>query len=276
MSAPTNQVIDPSAPAAAPAAAAAEAPKKTRVMIGLPGDSFSQAFLISWTQALHVLIASNRYELIVCPGKSSFVTFARMQTLGLDVRRGKNQKPFNGADYDVYVTIDSDVVFSASQLIELIECTKLHPVVSGTYMMADQQHLAVVRDWSREYFKKNGTFEFLKPSDFEADMKEFMEELESRKKLEEEKKELPAISQPKFMKVSYAGMGFFACRKEVLDSMEYPYFNHELQRIRGDDGIEMVDQCSEDVAFCLNIAKSGFDVMVNTRLRVGHNKSIII
>jgi hypothetical protein len=274
MSAPTNQVIDPSAPAAA--APAAEAPKKTRVMIGLPGDSFSQAFLISWTQALHVLIASNRYELIVCPGKSSFVTFARMQTLGLDVRRGKNQKPFNGAEYDVYVTIDSDVVFSASQLIELIECTKLHPVVSGTYMMADQQHLCVVQEWSKSYFAKHGTFQFLKPSDFEADMKEFMEELESRKKLEEEKKELPPISQPKFKSVVYTGLGFTAMRKEVLDALQYPYFFRDLQRIRGEDGIDMVDQCSEDVALFLNIADAGFDVMVNTRLRVGHEKKIII
>jgi hypothetical protein len=59
----------------------------------------SQAFLLSWTQALHVLISSNRYDIIVSPGKSSFVSFARMQTLGLDVRRGKAQKPFNGEKY---------------------------------------------------------------------------------------------------------------------------------------------------------------------------------
>lgn len=243
-------------------------------MIGLPGDSFSQAFLISWTQALHVLIATGRYEMIVCPGKSSFVTFARMQTLGLDVRRGKNQKPFNGAEYDVYVTLDSDMVFSPSQLIELIECTQLHPVVSGMYLMADQQHLACVKDWDKAYFAKNGTFPFLTPKEFEADQKAFLEEIESRKKLEE--KELPPLSEPKFMKVSYNGMGFFACRKEVLDAMQYPYFNRELQRIRGDNGIEMVDQCSEDVAFCLNVQEAGFEIFVNTRLRVGHEKKMII
>ena len=280
MSAPANEIIDPSASSAAAAAsgasAAAEQPKKTRVMIGLPGDSFNQAFLISWTQALHVMIASNRYDIVVCPGKSSFVTFARMHTLGLDVRRGKNQKPFNGAEYDVYVTIDSDIVFSPSQLIELIESTKLHPVVSGTYLMADQQHLAVVKEWDKTYFAKNGTFAFLTPKDFEADQKEFLEELENRKKLEEEKKELPPISEPKFMKTVYNGMGFFACRKEVLDAMQYPYFNRDLQRIRGENGIEMVDQCSEDVAFCLNIQDCGYDIFTNTRLRVGHAKNIII
>ena len=267
----SNEIIDPTA-----SAAAANTDKKTRVIIGLPGDHFSQAFMLSWTQALHILIASNRYDIIVSPGKSSFVTFARMQTLGLDVRRGKNQKPFNGQEYDVFVTLDSDVVFSASQLIELIETTKIHPVVSGYYMMADNKHFAVVKDWDKEYFSKNGTFPFLEPKDVEEDIRAFAKELEERRAAEEKKEEVKPISEPKFTKVSYAGLGFFACRKEVLDSLSYPYFNRELQRIRSSDGVEMVDQCSEDVAFCKNVEDAGYDIWLNTRLRVGHEKPIIL
>ena len=250
--------------------------KKTRVIVGLPGDHFSQAFLLSWTQTIHMLISSNKYELIISPGKSSFVPFARMQTLGLDVRRGKNQKPFNGDAYDVFISLDSDVVFSPAQIIELIECTKLHPVVAGYYMMANNKHFAVVRDWNKDYFAKNGTFQFLEPKDTEEQMKAFMKVMEERKKADEAKKELPPIPDPEFMKVSYAGMGFFACRKEVLDGLSYPYFNRDLQKIRGKDGLEMVDMCSEDVAFCKNIEDAGFDIMLNTRLRVGHEKSVIL
>ena len=41
-----------------------------------------------------------------------------MQTLGLDVLRGVQQKPFNNLDFDVWVTIDSDVIFSPQQLID--------------------------------------------------------------------------------------------------------------------------------------------------------------
>ena len=261
----SNEVVTPSEPQ-----------KKSRVIIGLPGDHFSQSFLISWTQALHVLISSNRYDIIISPGKSSFVSFARMQTLGLDVRRGKTQKPFNGEKYDVFVSIDSDVVFSASQLIELIECTKLHPVVSGYYMMSNNKQFAVVKDWNKDYFVKNGTFQFLEPKDTEEAIKKFSNELEERRANEEAKKEVNPLSEPDFMKVSYAGMGFFACRKDVLDDLSYPYFNRELQRIRGKDGIEMVDMCSEDVAFCKNIEDAGYDIMLNTRLRVGHEKSVIL
>ena len=280
--APVNEVVAPEAPLAQPLAQQsqplAQQPqeKKTRVIIGLPGDHFSQAFLLSWTQTLHTLWQTNRYDIVVSPGKSSFVPFARMHTLGLDVRRGKNQKPFNGEAYDVFVTLDSDVVFSAQQLIELIECTKVHPVVAGYYMMANNKQFAVVRDWNKAHFAEHGTFPFLEPKDVEAQVKTFLDAMNERKKAEEAKEEPKPLPEPEFMKVSYAGLGFFACKKEVLDSLQYPYFNRELQRLRGKDGLELVDMCGEDVAFCKNIEDAGYDIMLNTRLRVGHEKSVIL
>jgi hypothetical protein len=250
--------------------------KKLKVIIGLPGDHFTQAFLLAWTNTIYTLMQSNRYEIKISPGKSSFVSFARMQTLGLDVLRGKNQKAFHKEDYDVFVSIDSDVVYSPIQLIELIECTKMHPVVSGYYMMQNNKDFAVVKDWNKSYFAENGTFKFLGPKDVEEDMKKFNEELQERKKAEEEKKEPGPLSTPTFMKVSYVGLGFFACRKEVLEELSYPFFNRDLQRMRGKDGVELVDMCSEDVAFCKNIEDAGFDIMLNTRLRVGHEKNVIL
>ena len=269
----TNPVMSS---ASASASASSVADSKKKVIIGLPGDRFSQAFLLSWTETLVALLNSGRYEIIVSPGKSSFVSFARMQTLGLDVLRGKSQKPFNGADYDVFVSIDSDVVFSPVQLMELIECTVAHPVVSGYYMMANNKHFAVVKDWNKSYFAENGTFAFMTPKDVEEDIKEFGSELEERKKAMDAKEQPKPLSSPKFVKASYVGMGFFACRKDVLDALSYPYFNRELQRIRGKDGVELVDMCSEDVAFCKNIEDAGFDIMLNTRLRVGHEKSVVL
>jgi len=274
-----NQIITPElalAPAQAPAPAPAPAQKKLRVIVGLPGDHFSQAFLLSWTQAIYTIWNTNKYDIVVSPGKSSFVPFARMHTLGLSVLRGKNQKAFNGEDYDVFVSIDSDVVFTAAQLIELIECTKVHPVVSGYYMMANNKQFAVVRDWSKSHFAEHGTFQFLEPKDVEVQVKRFVEALEERKKAEENKEEVKPLPEPEFQKVSYAGMGFFACTKVVLDSLQYPFFNRELQKMRGKDGAELVDMCSEDVAFCKNIEDAGFDIMLNTRLRVGHEKSVVL
>ena len=276
---PQNTVVTPTPSESTQGAStqsSSQQEKKLKVIIGLPGDHFTQAFLLSWTNTIYTLMQSNRYEIKISPGKSSFVSFARMQTLGLDVLRGKNQKAFHKEDYDVFVSIDSDVVYSPIQLIELIECTKVHPVVSGYYMMQNNKDFAVVKDWNKSYFAENGTFKFLGPKDVEEDMKKFNEELQERKKAEEEKKELGPLSTPTFLKVSYVGLGFFACRKEVLEELSYPFFNRDLQRMRGKDGVELVDMCSEDVAFCKNIEDAGFDIMLNTRLRVGHEKNVIL
>ena len=78
------------------------------------------------------------------------------------------------------------------------------------------------------------------------------------------------------MEVSYVGMGFFAVRKEVLNTLKYPFFDGELQRIQKDDGTELADLSSEDVNFCKNLQAAGHTVYVNVDLRVGHEKPIII
>ena len=232
-----------------------ELPKKKKVVIGIPGDNFSSKFLVAWTSALNVLWETQKYDLVISPGVSSFVTFARMQTLGLDVLRGIQQKPFNNLDFDVWVTIDSDILFTPQQLIDLIEATELHPVVSGMYRMSNLTQYAIVKEWNTDFFLKNGTFEFITP--------EFVEKWKQETNL-------------KFMPVNYTGMGFFAMRREVLKRMNYPYFNAEIQEIISDDGLIIRDMCSEDVAFCKNIQKLGIPIVINTDLRVGHNKLISI
>lgn len=228
---------------------------KKRVIVGIPGSSFSSQFLLAWTRAMYVLWESNRYDIVVAPGVSSFVSFARMKTLGLDVLRGKDQKPFNGMQYDVYVTLDSDVVFTPEQIIELIDSTDKVPVVAGMYMMADCKHFAVVKDWDTKYFAENGTFKFLTVDDVQ---------------------ELQKDTDAKFVPVSYAGMGFMAIRKEVMDTLKYPYFHTDLQTIEGPDGVQLVDMCSEDVSLCKNIQAAGFTVYLHSGLRVGHVKELVI
>ena len=233
-----------------------EKPKKKRVIIALPGSHFSNNFLLCWTQALYVLWEQG-YNVVVSPATSSYVTFCRMKTLGLDVLRGPTQKPFNGElDYDVFVSIDSDIVFSPAMLLELIETTDLQPVVSGYYMMADGKNLAVVKDWDISYFAQNGIFKFLTPSDIESWKTDNVDQ--------------------RFMEVSYSGMGFFACRREVLESLSYPYFDAPLQTIPMPDGTQLVDICSEDVAFAKNIQANGYKINMHIGLRVGHEKNVIL
>lgn len=263
-----------------------------RVIIGLPGSTFSNNFLVSWTQSLYYLW-ENGYQVVVSPATSSHVTFARMKTLGLNVLRGEDQKAFNGeVEYDVFVSLDSDMVFTPTMLVELIESTTTRPVVSGYYLMEDGKNLAVVKEWSDEYFAKNGTFKFLTLEDVDAWLKDKAntEDVEvevevdvdvpnedgSTSKQKEKRKETRRKLTNKFMEVSYAGMGFFACRKEVLDSLKYPFFDAPLQRIKGPDGKTLVDVCSEDVAFAKNLRSAGYTVQLHMGLRVGHEKSVVL
>jgi len=221
-----------------------------KLIFALPGREFSGRFLAAWTETFTTLMREG-HQVMLVNEYSSFVSFSRMKTLGLDVLRGKDQKPFGGqVDYDLWITIDSDIVFRPEQVLELIENSKEHPVVSGLYRMADLQHFAYVQTWDEDYFKKHGSFKFLRPEDI--------------------------VGAPKFKKVSYNGMGFMAVRKGVIESLTYPYFSYPLQQMTTDDGTILEDMCSEDVAFCKNLKDAGYDVVINTQLVVGHEKMLVI
>lgn len=220
------------------------------VIIALPGSHFSGAFLMNLTETVMVLTRKG-YKVRLTNEYSSFVPFSRMKTLGLDVLRGSDQKPYGGEiEYDVWLTIDSDIIFTPDQVMQLIEDTDTHPVVSGFYMMQDMKHFACVKDWNLDYFKKMGTFEFL---DLDA-MKD----------------------APQYLPVAYNGLGFFACHRGVIEKLKYPYFSYPLIEIEAEDGKMLKDMCSEDVAFCKNITDAGFEIMINTSLRVGHEKTLVI
>lgn len=221
-----------------------------KIIIAFPGREYSGLFLINWSTTLMQLIKLG-YTVTVVNEYSSFVTFSRMKTLGLNVLRGHDQKPFNGEkDYDIWITIDSDIYFTFEHIIELIKDTDTYPVVSGLYRMSDLKHYAVVEKWDIEHFKKHGTFKFLSVSDIDKDKK--------------------------YIQVSYSGMGFFACRREVLEKLQYPYFSYPLIEMEAENGKMLKDVCSEDVAFCKNLTDAGYEIIVNTSLRVGHEKTLVI
>ena len=225
---------------------------KKKVVIGLPGNNFSSKFLVSWTSSLNTLWEMNKYDIVVSPGVSSYVSFARMQTLGLSNLRGIDQKAFDGMHFDVFVTIDSDIVFTAQNLIDLIEATEEKDVVAGYYRMSDLKNLVIVKDWDINHLKKTGSFKYLQ----QEDMEEYKEH--------------------KYLKVAYCGMGFMALTKNAIDSLSYPYFHTDLQEFKGTDGKLIREMCSEDVSFCRNLKKEGFEINILPKLRVGHEKALII
>jgi len=189
--------------------------------------------------------ANKGHQVMISQQYSSVVHFARAKCLGGDVLKGKDQKPFQGQmDYDVMMWIDSDIVFKPEDLFSLLESP--HDVTAGVYMMEDLQNLATVKEWNKEYFEKKGTFKFLRPDDI--------------------------IGAPQYMQVAYTGMGWMAIRKGVVEDLKYPWFHSDLEKVTDD----IIDMNSEDVTFCKALWEAGHPIHIDTKVRVGHQKKMII
>ncbi|MBN2407269.1 MAG: hypothetical protein JXJ19_06195 [Elusimicrobia bacterium] len=164
--------------------------------------------------------------------------------LGADVRRGENQKPFDGKiDYEYIMWIDSDIIFTPQQMIRLLSHDK--DIVSGVYMMDGGEYFAAVKDWDEKYFKKYGSFRFLTSEDIK--------------------------NSGNLLEVSYAGMGFMLVKKGVFESLTYPWFRPLEKRIG-----KITDFTMEDVSFCLRARDKGFKVYIDPRVRVGHDKKVVL
>ena len=215
-----------------------------KILFCMPGREYSREFLLCWSD-LMMQCANKGHQVMISQQYSSVVHFARAKCLGGDVLKGKDQKPFQGQmDYDVMMWIDSDIVFKPEDLFSLLESP--HDVTAGVYMMEDLQNLATVKEWNKEYFEKKGTFKFLRPDDI--------------------------IGAPQYMQVAYTGMGWMAIRKGVVEDLKYPWFHSDLEKVTDD----IIDMNSEDVTFCKALWEAGHPIHIDTKVRVGHQKKMII
>jgi len=237
-------------------------PARKKIVFCVPGRTFSNNFLQSWTETLHDLVASGNFDVMLSNQYSSCVHLARAKCLGLSVDRGPVQKPWNGmVPYDVLVWIDSDMVFRSRDVIDLINATEHHPVVSGLYMLEDRKHFCAIEKFDTEYFIKHAHFEALTP----ARVSEWTRQTGGT-----------------YMPCAFVGLGFCAFRHGILEDprLKYPYFYSPVQTIRTGraDVPEYTDLLSEDASLFHNLTEAGLIscIMVKTDLRVGHEKSAIL
>lgn len=212
------------------------------VIVCIPGNTFSDKFLVNWTNFIGKCYArgiriylSNRY--------TSNVYYVRSMCLGADVLRGENQKPFDGKlEYDYILWIDSDISFKFEDFTELLSHKK--DIIGGLYLMEGGTNFAVVTEenWDWNFFLKNGYFKFLSPP------------------------ELSKYSNP--IKVSYTGFGFLLIKKGVFEKIKYPWFEPKIYEL--ENGIR--DFASEDVSFCIKAKEYGYDIFIDKNVIVGHEK----
>ncbi len=213
------------------------------VVFCLPGRTFSSNYFNSWNATISELQKrgmSYAYSI----GYDPVVYYARNKLLGGQNTAGKSQKPWQGRlSYDRVVWIDSDMVWSADDVVKLISSDK--DVISGTYLMEDGNTYPVVEHLDYNRLLSTGSFEFIKREDM--------------------------VSRVVPFKVSYTGFGFVSAKAGVFESMEYPWFQP-----RWISNPSFHDFCAEDVGFCWAAQELGYDIWVDPTIRVGHEKMVVL
>ena len=213
------------------------------IVFCLPGKTFSGAFLDSWT-GLMSYCYKRGLNFIVSRHYSPVIYYVRNLCLGGDTLRGENQKPFNGKiNYTHVMWIDSDIIFDRTCFEALLNYDL--DVISGIYMMKGEKYFATVKKWDEEYFKGHGAFQFLTEEDIQ-DHKGLME-------------------------VDYTGFGFILIKRRVHEAIKYPWFRPIYHQI----GL-CKDFSSEDASFCRLIKEAGFKIYIDPKIRVGHQKEVIL
>ena len=163
--------------------------------------------------------------------------------LGGNVMLGENQKPFNGElDYDYLMWIDSDIIYEPHHFQKLLDAKK--DIASGLYLMDGGSAYATVENWDESFFKQNGYFQFLTPAHL--------------------------FGKTEIMPVAYTGFGFILIKKGVMESMKYPWFRPEYVTIGNSKDFTM-----EDVAWCREANRQGYQIFIDPTVIVGHEKTIV-
>ena len=188
---------------------------------------------------------------------SSMVNFARCKVLGANVLRGPKQIPWDGKlEYDYQLWIDSDIVFNSESFWQLMALAQGEeengsdekPIAAGWYATEDGYTTSVAHWLEENDFRKNGG----------VMNHETTESMQKRRKP---------------FTVDYTGFGWVLIKKGVFESLTYPWFAPQMQVFESG---EVQDMCGEDVSFCLDAIKEGYEIWCDPRIRVGHEKTRII
>lgn len=219
-----------------------------KVILALPGTEFSEQFILVWTETI-LHLSKQGYAVAVISGFSENKQFSRMNTIGVDIKRGQDQKPFDSkVEYDVWLSIDSNILFTPKQVVELIEDTDKYPIVSAVYRV-NQNELSAISSIDDELLVKHGNYPRLTKEMLDPNLKH--------------------------VKVAATDLGMIACRKDALETIQYPHFFYPLVNIKTEED-DISSIVSDSMAFCMKVRDAGLEITINTDVMVGNQQKIIM
>ena len=222
--------------------------KGKTIVFCLPGRGVSYTFLKNFVQLCFECVQQGA-SIQISQDYSSMVNFARCKVLGANVLKGPDQLPWQGKlQYDYQLWIDSDIVFNLEAFYKLIWMDK--DIAAGWYVTEDGRTTSVAHWLEEDEFEQNGG----------VMNHEMVDGIQKRRKP---------------FTCDYTGFGWVMIKKGVFEhpDMKYPWFAPQMQVFESG---AVQDMCGEDVSFCLEAIKAGFEIWCDPTIRVGHEKMRII
>ena len=222
--------------------------KGKAIVFCLPGRGVSYTFLKNFVQLCFECVQQGA-SIQISQDYSSMVNFARCKVLGANVLKGPDQLPWQGKlNYDLQLWIDSDIVFNLEAFYKLVWMNK--DIAAGWYCTEDGRTTSVAHWLEEDEFEQNGG----------VMNHEMVDGIQKRRKP---------------FTCDYTGFGWVMIKNGVFEhpDMKYPWFAPQMQVFESG---AVQDMCGEDVSFCLEAIKAGFEIWCDPTIRVGHEKTRII
>ena len=218
--------------------------KQKVIIFCIPGKQFNSRFLLNWSELLLKCLLNN-YRPILCQENDRNIYIQRNKCLGANILTDdKTQKPFQGeVEYDYLVWIDPNVIFKFEDLEKLLNSQ--YDVTSGIYILDTNNDITnVVKKFDYEFYKKNGTFNFLS---YDNIIK--IDKTDNR-----------------YFETEFTDLGFICMKKGVTEKIEYPWF--EPHPTEG----EIVNLFTDSYSYCKKLKNKGIKIMVDSNIKMNYSE----
>jgi len=213
------------------------------VVFCIPGNTFSNKFLVSWTSLISSL---DEHDI----GWTMFNKYSpylhQVRNTLLNKNNIADQVPWDGKiPYDYIMWIDSDTVFNPEQFHQLLKHDK--DIVSGIYLKKTGNRVTDdYQDFACSIYEDENTVRSLSINDI--------------------------VGKKQLIEVFGNGMGWMLVKKGVFESLKYPWFE--------DMWYSPDNNCwqfyGEDMMFQIKARDKGFKSYIDPTVIVGHEKLITL
>ena len=239
---------------------------RARVVICMPGASFTEGFMRSFIDVYRDLLLDDEIEVAIAQHYSSDVMMCRNGLLTQNYGVNDHDRPdnfgdilpFAGVRYDYLLWIDSDQVYNTEHVRSLLSRNK--DIVAAYTPLAPGDPRCAAGWWGHGVEDERGKV----ATQYLA--------IGAVKYMTENPDEAPdgKIHQG-MIEVDFAGFGMILIKQGVMEAIGYPWFSHEHAWVNGKELL-----LSEDISFSKRATDAGFKIYVDPDARIGHQKMCIL